>query len=95
MSLHCAFAQGQQTAHAPDVSPEPVAHLSQNRLAALLADAVRSRDLATVVNGCTVNSISQLSHGGMSLHGVNAAGQECRTTCDHLVLADGANSRLR
>lgn len=89
------WVQGQETAQAPDVSPEPVAHLSQNRLAALLAQDVHSSLATDVHTGCSVTSVSQDPHGGVAVHGSTASGQQFSTACDYLVLADGANSRLR
>lgn len=87
--------QGQETAQQPEVSPEPVAHLSQNQLAALLAQAVHSSPHAAVHIGCTVTSLSQIAHGSVAVRGSTASGQPFSTACDYLVLADGANSRLR
>lgn len=89
-------AQGQESAQTPHVSPEPVAHLSQNRLAALLLPCAGG-DVDSVLMGHAVTLLEQQGGGGgpIMVRGRDAAGLPFHVSCDYAVAADGANSSLR
>lgn len=93
ISLQCA--QGQETAQTPHVSPEPVAHLSQDRLAALLLPCATS-DANRVLMGHAVTSLEPgRGSRGVTARGTDAERRPFSVGCDYFVAADGANSRLR
>lgn len=87
--------RGQTSPHRPQLSPAPVAHLSQNKLLPLLMRrATKPGSHAHVRYGCAVQSFQQDAEG-LVLSCKDAAGGARQLRSRFVVAADGANSRIR
>lgn len=87
-------AQGDEVPYDPSVSPEPVAHVPQNRLVSMLFDRVQTfQDLIDVRMYQNVVSLEQDEVVRVGIEGPD--GQVGFETGAYLVAADGAHSGIR
>ena len=93
VSARWSPVQGQSSALDPGISPEPVTHLPQSRLLPLLLDSVGG---AAVRFDARVDEVHESSGtGGLAVRGGASDRSTWQLSCDYLVAADGANSRIR
>lgn len=77
------------------LSPEPVAHVSQHRLLPMLLRRAEQRGApGRVAFGHEAQAVQQTADR-VDVAGATSSGTPWQLSCDYLVVADGARSKLR